>query len=235
MSHVSSYNFSNLLSVASFVGKHPWEPPEPIRSGTSARLQLVEIVSGWPWYLVYDFIETLARRMLEREVGMSDHPYDEFESTLNKYCRYSGIGWHLENGTLKARGSEAFRVALHRSVSALKQTPLQTAQKEIHEAIVDLSRRPIPDLTGSIQHAMAALECVARAAADNPNPTLGKLLKQHPGLIPAPLDAAIEKAWGYASNMARHIKEGYEPKREEAELVVGIATSVATYLARKGR
>jgi hypothetical protein len=124
-------------------------------------------------------------------------------------------------------------VILHRNASALEQTPLQTAQKEIHEAIADLSRRPAADLTGSIQHAMAALECVFRVAADDPNPTLGKLLKHHPGLIPAPLDTAIEKAWGYASNRGRHIEEGNEPTRDEAELIVGVATAVATYLARK--
>jgi len=160
-------------------------------------------------------------------------PYQSFEYTLNEYFRHAGIGWQLEDGRLKARGSEALRVILHRNASALEQTPLQTAQKEIHEAIADLSRRPAADLTGSIQHAMAALECVFRVAADDPNPTLGKLLKHHPGLIPAPLDTAIEKAWGYASNRGRHIEEGNEPTRDEAELIVGVATAVATYLARK--
>jgi hypothetical protein len=63
--------------------------------------------------------------------------------------------------------------------------------------------------------------------------TLGALIKRHPGLIPKPLDAAVEKAWGYASERARHIQEGNEPIREEAELIVGIAATVATYLARK--
>jgi hypothetical protein len=39
--------------------------------------------------------------------------------------------------------------------------------------------------------------------------------------------------WGYASNEARHVEEGREPQREEAELVVGLAAVVATYLTKK--
>jgi hypothetical protein len=197
---------------------------------------LKALLAQWPWYRVYDFIETISAEMNGWEVGddWEYNPYDEFEYTLNQYFCHAGIGWQLKNGRLKARGSEALRVILQRSASALKETPLQTAQGEIHEAITDLSRRPLADLTGSIQHAMAALECVFRVVSNDPNPTLGKLLKHYPGLIPAPLETAIEKAWGYASNMARHIEEGNEPTRDEAELVVGVATAVATYLARKG-
>ncbi len=229
----SGWNMGELLRVAVGLGKKKWESPEPIQYRPPSRAQVDLIVARWPWYRVYDFAEELARSMLDWTSDHGECPYDVFERALNAYFGQAGIGWQLENGILKARGSEAFRLALHRSASAMGETPLSTAQREIHEAIADLSRRPNPDLTGSIQHAMAALECVARFAADSPNPTLGKLLKQYPGLIPPPLDTAIEKAWGYASNMARHIEEGHEPTRAEAELVVGIATTVATYLARK--
>jgi hypothetical protein len=79
---------------------------------------------------------------------------------------------------------------------------------------------------------MAALECVARTASGDSD-TLGPLIKRHPGLIPKPLDVAVEKVWGYASERARHIQEGNEPARDEAELVVGVAATVATYLCGK--
>jgi hypothetical protein len=87
-----------------------------------------------------------------------------------------------------------------------------TARDEIHDALTDLSRRPNPDLTGAIQHGMAALECVARDACGDPKATLGDILKRHPDLIPKPLDTAIDKAWGFASEMGRHIREGREPE-----------------------
>ena len=60
-----------------------------------------------------------------------------------------------------------------------------------------------------------------------------RLKERCPGTIPRPLDAAVEKAWGYASERGRHLKEGNAPTHEEVELVVGIAATVATYLSRK--
>jgi len=53
---------------------------------------------------------------------------------------------------------------------------------ELHEALDDLSRRPEPDLTGAIQHAMAALECVASDTYGNPKATLGDIIKRYPDL-----------------------------------------------------
>jgi len=97
----------------------------------------------------------------------------------------------------------------------------------------DLSRRPEPDLTGAIQHSMAALECVARDFCGDSKTTLGELLKHYPEILPKPLDVAAEKVWGYASEMGRHIREGRVPKREEVEFIVGLAATVATYIIKK--
>jgi hypothetical protein len=56
---------------------------------------------------------------------------------------------------------------------------------------------------------------------------------QYKGIVPSPLDDSIIKAWGYASEMARHIREGRVPDREEAELVVGLSGNIITYLTKK--
>ena len=69
-------------------------------------------------------------------------------------------------------------------------------------ALADLSRRQKADITGAIQHAMAALECVARAVSGDSSPTLGKLLDRHPGLIPKPLDAVVEMTWALTGDFA---------------------------------
>ena len=65
----------------------------------------------------------------------------------------------LLNGRLESRGQEAFETAVDNARLALDEADLTTAKQEIHEALRDLSRRPDPDLTGAVQHAMAALEC----------------------------------------------------------------------------
>jgi hypothetical protein len=120
-----------------------------------------------------------------------------------------------------------------RANDALTQAESQTAASELREANVDLSRQP-PDLTGSVQHSLAALECVAREHCSD-HATFGKLLQRYDDLFPKPLDKGIEKIWGFASEMGRHLQEGRTPSEDEAELLVGLATVCCTYLARKGR
>ena len=144
------------------------------------------------------------------------------------------MGWQLVEGRIEIRGEESFEQSVRTAITATQQTGRSVAEHELHEALQDLSKRPNPDITGAIQHAIAALECVARDVTGNQNATLGELIKQNPGLLPAPLDKGVEKIWGYASDQARHVREGKSPDIREAELVVGLAgTAVATYLVKK--
>jgi hypothetical protein len=114
---------------------------------------------------------------------------------------------------------------------ALEQANKPTAAIELREGNADLSRQP-PDFTGAVQHSLAALECVAREHCGD-NATFGKLLERYPDLFPKPLDKGMEKVWGFASEMGRHLREGRTPRVEEAELLVGLATACCTYLARR--
>jgi hypothetical protein len=134
---------------------------------------------------------------------------------------------------IEVRGSETFEESVNSAVGQLATCGCVTAQNELHEAIRDLSRRPNPDITGAMQHSMAALECVARKVCGEGKATLGEIIKRYNGIIPRPLDGAISKAWGYASENARHVSEGKAPTFEEAELIVGIVASLSTYLAKK--
>jgi hypothetical protein len=59
------------------------------------------------------------------------------------------------------------------------------------------------------------------------------MIKRRPDLLPKPLDTALSQIWGYSSNYARHLSEQRTPTRDEAELVVGLAAVLATYLSRK--
>lgn len=196
-----------------------------------------DLVSRCPWYSVYDIIEAVYRELLE---GRYTVPHDEtavpadcFHEEINAFFLQNGIGWQLTNGQIQVRGPEIFEEVTRRAGKVLGATSHPTARSEIHQALVDLSRRPDPDVTGAVQHALAALECVARDACGEPKATLGDILKRHPDLLPRPLDAAVEKAWGYASEHGRHLREGRDPTIEEAELLVGIASVIATYLVKK--
>jgi hypothetical protein len=136
----------------------------------------------------------------------------------------------MENGAIAVRGSEAFALATRDAVNTMRDAGTPTAANVIHEALTDISRRPAADVTGAIQHAMAALECVAREI-DGSSDTLGRIIGRL--TLPPPLDHALHKLWGFASEQGRHIQEGREPRFEEAELVVTVASAVSVYLLRQ--
>src|SRR5690606_3639468 len=130
-----------------------------------------------------------------------------FINEINEYFVANGIGWKIVNDRIETRGDEVFETAVHRVVEVLETAKLQTAKSEIREAINDLSRRPIPDITGAIQHSLACLECVAREATGDKKATLGELIKKYPSIVPKPLDIAIDKIWGFTSEQGRHLRE----------------------------
>ena len=188
-----------------------------------------DLILGCEWYRVYDITEAIA-------VYLSDDTEraEQFVDEINTYFKESGIGWQLVDGLIQTRGTEAFEASVRESLEeTLSDHP--TSENEIKEAIADLSRRPDPDLTGAIQHSMAALECIARDACGDQKATFGEILKRYPELIPKPLDQALEKAWGYSSEMGRHLREGRPPSREDAELMVSMSAAVVTYLAQQIR
>jgi hypothetical protein len=182
------------------------------------------------WFHVYDFIKILARRIQKTRTREA---LTEFTNGLNDSFRRKGVGWQLKDGKIETRGEESFETSVRTAIAATQETGRSVANRELHEALADLSKRPAPDVTGAIQHAMAALECVARDVTGDPKSTLGDLLKKHPGTLPPPLDTALSKLWGFASDQARHLRENQPPDIKEAELVVGLAGSLATYLIKK--
>jgi hypothetical protein len=206
-----------------------WSPFPNVDSEARNHLESCE------WYEVYDIIEAIHERLQceraswEREETRAEY----FAQEMNKYFRKRGIGWQLNDGIIAVRGPETFEAVISTSRELLAETGRDTAQKEIHEALQDLSRRPEPDLTGALQHALAALECVARDVTGERKPTLGQLLTKYPGLIPSPVDKAIEKIWGFASEQGRHLREGEDPGQAEVELAVVVTAAMATYLVRK--
>ncbi len=183
------------------------------------------LIDDAPWYRVYDLAERLYVQVGEGD--WSETKSAAFERDLNQLFREHGIGWKMEAGAILARGSEAFELATHQAAETMRQAGAPTAANEIHEALVDISRRPVADVTGSIQHAMAALECVARQHTGQ-NDTLGGLIRHLP--LPPPLNTALSQLWGFASEQGRHLREGRDPRFEEAQLVVTVAAAVSLYL-----
>ena len=183
-----------------------------------------DLISECPWFRVYDIAEAIHAALLPRSRDRAD----SFEEQLNDLFVEKGVGWQMSDGEIVYRGSETFAETTRQADEALADIGYSAAAKEIREALHDISRRPEPDATGAIHHAMSTLECTAREVTGKRNLTLGRLV-QHLELTP-PLDVAVEKLWGYASERGRHIREGQQVTTEEAELVVTLACSLCTFV-----
>lgn len=209
------------------------ETPDPGNwSESNVAFEVRNLIEQAPWFFVYDLMEMIYARLLEKD-GLDTSRATTFAEKLNRVFRKKGVGWQLADGLIQVRGPEVFEHALSTAVELAAATSREVARKELHEALRDLSRRPEAELTGAIQHAMAALECVARDITGQPNLTLGEWLKRNQQAFPPPIGLAVEKLWGYTSEYGRHVREGKPPTFEEAEMVVGIAGSLTVYLLRK--
>jgi hypothetical protein len=189
-------------------------------------VEVETLIHGCEWYYVYDIIEAFWD-----SIGQEFR--EEFTNELNDYFKFGGIGWKIDFGLIETRGDEVFENSISTVTTVLATAKLQTAQTEIKEAINDLSRRPHPDISGAIQHSLACLECVCRETTGDKKATLGELIKKFPGIVPRPLDTAIEKIWGFTSEQGRHLSEGKVPDYLEAELVVELTATLASFLGKK--
>lgn len=173
------------------------------------------------WNYIYDIIETTL-------VALPQQIKKPFCDNINNYFISNGYGWKLENGQVLSRGDGAFEESMSSAVTCVKETN-PDAFNEIREALFDISKRPEPDVTGAVQHSMAALECFCRSIFGEEKKTLGEIIKNHRDDIAKPLDNVMEKLWAFASNYGRHVQEGNVPLFDDAEFVVHICASLIVY------
>jgi hypothetical protein len=192
-------------------------------------------LDGCQWSEIYDVAEAIHAELSRLDLQWSSASAERFELELNDYFERRGFAWDMTNGRVESSSAPAFTLAISEARDVLEQRGWQTARRELDEAVRDLSRRPTPDLTGALQHSLAALECAARTSTGDSKATLGQIISRHRGqLVPRPIDDVVEKLWGFASEIARHVREGCGPESPEAELAVHAAATVITYLNRKG-
>jgi hypothetical protein len=192
--------------------------------------QVEAVLETLEWFQVFDVLQRL-HHDLSAAVGTTVAP--ALANAVNEYFRDAGITFQLASGEFIVRGGDTFQYAVESAIAKCANSNRSRARNEMHEALRDMSRRPDPDVTGALHHAMAALEAIAREAAGDPNATLGAILKHHPDLVPKPLDTAIEKVWGYCSERARHAREGEIVCDDDAELIVCLAAAIGTYILNK--
>jgi len=198
------------------------------------RKEVQELLLACPWYKVYDVAESLHEHMKQRNLAASNVggcANEAYAQKFNQFCLEKGIGWQFQNGKVIARGTGISEAIVQRAKADLLQSGHQTAHNELYQAYIDISKRPVPDLTGAVQHSLAALECTAKEISGLQNATLGDIVKKSPQLFPPPLNEITVKIWGFASQKGRHLREGQTPSFAEAMLMIGLSAAIASFLS----
>lgn len=227
--------------IREWICKATVQSPDSNRSSDRYVREEVEALFGdADWWIIYDFLEWLYARARQYDLqvigSMNPNSFCElFERDVNEVLVQKGVGWTMYNGRFIVRGDEGFQEGLETAATRLEESGRSVALNELREAIADLSLRPKPEITGAIQHSMAALECVARDLTGDTSTTLGDWLKRNRDKFPTPVYEASHKLWGYASEFGRHVREGRPPEAAEAEFVVRMVASLIPYLIDKSR
>ncbi len=183
------------------------------------------LLNNAEWYRVYDVIEDLVLFMKDTFAG---YKVDDFVSKINEIFVDIGAGWQLvADAGIMMRGDADFEETVADARRALLTTRYEVAEKEIREALADLSRRPEADLTGAIHHALGSLEATLRCMC-NSNERFSSLVKTVD--LPKPLDEVLKKMWGFSSNFGRHVSPTNVPTAREARLVVHMSSAFCRYL-----
>ena len=189
------------------------------------QFEVNDLIDAAAWYEVYDAVEELYRA-IERAKG-PDRAH-AFGETVDRLFQRSGAGWRWDDsGGVLARGDELFEKSVDTAAKALSVSGYTVAAKEIREAISDLSRRPEPDLTGAVHHALGALEATGRYI-DGSERGFSDLVDRLD--LPKPLDSALKKMWGFSSNYGRHVSVTKVPTPRDAALIVHLAAAFCAYL-----
>jgi hypothetical protein len=195
-----------------------------------------QLIYKCKWFHFYEIVEELAQLLRKRDPRHGTL----FAIEMNETFTTRGIGWQLVDAKVVTRGDEAFEHTI--KVAEQELANRQTTRTRIQEAINDLSRRPEPDLAGAISHAFAAMECIigdikytSEEIRESTHHTFGSFLQKHVDLFPSEdFKEGFQRLWRYANNEgSRHGKEGVEPARDEAELIVSLAAALVTYLNRR--
>jgi AbiJ N-terminal domain 4 len=186
------------------------------------------LLSTCSWFNVYDVVEDVYRTLEASEASA-------FSDEINDMFAGEGVALVLTSGAITPLDSQLLIQLAESSALGAKAAGLASSERELREAVDALSERPEPAYVRAARHVLAAFEATVRAAGDDPKSTPDEILARNPTLLPEPMKTVFSKTWGYASDKARHMREGGEIPPQEAAFVIQMAVAAVDYLARRVR
>lgn len=152
---------TEIISSETIIGVVQRGTTLPRPSGHDSNMALMAMIEKCEWWRVYDVAEA-GHAAIHAEPYFGPRKAKAYERTINEACRANSLGWRMEAGIFAVVASTAQHDSAARAIEDLDAAELKTSASELREAHRDLSRLPRPDISGGMQHAGAAIECLAR-------------------------------------------------------------------------
>ena len=179
------------------------------------------------WHEAYDFLE----------YTLKNCPKD-LRAVLKKWCNHF---LERENSAFRIVDYEVVEITTQEEVDEVEkalQTPIGGVKTHLKTALSHLSSREKPDYRNSVKESICSVEALARAVADEPKATLGKLIKTleaNAGIHPA-LKKAFSSLYGYTSDEGgvRHsLLEKSSISKAEANFMLISCSAFVNYVLAK--
>jgi len=190
------------------------------------------LIMDYNWWQVYDICELMYREL-------TYIPYrQQLSKQINKLFIDEQLGFEMREGAIEKVGSGFIDAQVKEARYLLKEPEFKGADEHFEKAIKALNVRPNPDVENCIKDAVAAIESVARIIVNDDKALLSNIIKDmaNKGIIPKPLDQAIQKIYAYRGDqpgVAHGLVGASKVTIDEAEFVLAMSAAIIIYLVKK--
>lgn len=207
-------------------------------SGTAQIYYIKGKFSNLKWYEVFDLIEFLIREKEIIKIMYSNtffiNAHENLIKEVNKIFEEERAPYKIIGNCIAPLVSESEAEEIEKALKI--DDKYSEVRIHISKALEFYSKRP-PDFQNSIKESISAVEALARIILNNPNATLGHLIKKLP-IHPA-FQEALTKLYGWTSDESG-IRHSYKPDTlplqvsgDEARFILVICSAFVNYIISK--
>ena len=187
------------------------------------------------WWQFYDICEVLWQGL-----EYNKREKNSLSEEINTLLREEHLGFELRDGKVEKIGSGFIDARVEEARYLLKEPEFKGADEHFEKALKALNTRPNPDVENCVKDAVSAIESVGRIIVNDEKAMLSDIIKKmaRSGLIPRPLDEAIQKVYAYRGNqpgVAHGLVGTSKVTINDAEFVLAMSAAIIIYLVKKRR
>lgn len=187
-------------------------------------------ISTCNWWQFYDICEVMLKK--------AEYSRGALSSQINTLFAEEHLGFEIRNGIVEKVGSGFIDARIKEARYLLKEPEFKGADYLFEKALKAINVRLDPDVENCVKDAVAAIESVGRIIANDGNALLSNIIKDmsKTGVIPKPLDEAIQKVYAYRGNepgVSHGLVGDPRVTVDEAEFVLAMSAAIIVYLVKK--